>query len=144
MAAFITLDSPTAVQAFMEDYYDAWQTDEERLLSYFAEEASLEVIPGTLMNGRAAIRDQFIHPLMVGFPGNRHVKKNMVFGRDVVVVEWSFEAEHKGPFAGVSATGAHVAVQGCSVYEFDAVNSKITGGRVYFDVTTLLKQISAA
>jgi hypothetical protein len=47
-------------------------------------------------------------------------------------------------FAGVSATGAHVAVQGCSVYEFDAVNSKITGGRMYFDVTTLLKQISAA
>lgn len=65
----------------------------------------------------------------------------MIFGRDVVVVEWSFEAEHKGPFAGRDATGASVEVPGCSVYEYDSVNRQITGGRIYFDVATLLKQI---
>ena len=68
----------------------------------------------------------------------------MIFGRDVVVVEWNFEAEHKGPFAGREATGTHVEVPGCSVYEYDSAKRLITGGRIYFDVVTLLKQIGAA
>ena len=32
---------------------------------------------------------------------------------------------------------------GSGVYEFDPVNRKITAARIYFDVTTLLKQISS-
>jgi hypothetical protein len=79
-------------------------------------------------------------------PGSRlrHIAKNLIFGRDVVVVEWIFEAEHKGPFAGRPATGVRVEVPGCSVYEYHPVKRQITGGRIYFDVTTLLKQIGAA
>ena len=117
-------------------------TDEDRILSYYAETVSLE-IPGTLMNGRAAVRDQFVRPFIAGFPGNRHIAKNMIFGKDVVIVEWNFEANHRGPFAGSRATGAAVNLPGCGVYEFDPVNRKITAGRIYFDVTTLLKQISS-
>lgn len=144
MAASTALASAIDVRAFIDEYFGAWQgTDEERILSYYADWVSLQ-IPGTLMNGRAAVRDQFVRPFIGGFPGNRHIAKNMIFGRDVVVVEWSFEAEHKGPFAGLPATGAHVEVPGCSVYEFDSANRKITAGRIYFDVTTLLKQIGAA
>jgi hypothetical protein len=36
-----------------------------------------------------------------------------------------------------------VKLPGCGVYEFDPVNRKITAARIYFDVTTLLKQISS-
>jgi len=53
------------------------------------------------------------------------------------------EAQHKGPFAGRPATGARVQVPGCSVYEYDLVKRQITGGRIYFDPSTLLKQIGA-
>ena len=67
----------------------------------------------------------------------------MVFGANVVVVEWSFEAEHMGPFAGRPATGVHVQVPGCSVYEHNLAKRQITGGRIYFDSGTLLKQIGA-
>jgi hypothetical protein len=67
----------------------------------------------------------------------------MIFGKDVVVVEWSFEADHSGPFAGRAATGSNVKLPGSGVYEFDPVNRKITAARIYFDVTTLLKQISS-
>ena len=67
----------------------------------------------------------------------------MIFGKNVVVVEWSFEAAHKGAFAGTAATGAAVKLPGCGVYEFDPVNRQITAARIYFDVTTLLKQISS-
>ena len=86
--------------------FEAWSgTDEDRILSYYTETVPLE-IPGTLMNGRAAVRDQFVRPFIVGFPGNRHIAKNMIFGNNVVIVEWSFEANHRGPFAGRAATVA--------------------------------------
>ena len=143
MAASTGLASFSDIRAFIEEYFDAWSgTDEDRILSYYAETVSLE-IPGMLINGKAALRDQFVRPFVAGFPGNRHITKNMIFGKDVVVVEWSFEADHSGPFVGRAATGAAVKVPGCGVYEFDPVNRKITAARIYFDVTTLLKQISS-
>jgi steroid delta-isomerase-like uncharacterized protein len=136
--------SVTEVETFINEYFRAWQgTDEERILSYYSDDISLQ-IPGATMNGKAAVRDQFVRPFIRGFPGNLHVAKNMIFGSNVVVVEWSFEAEHNGPFAGRDATGAQVQVPGCSVYEYDLTRRQITGGRIYFDSGTLLKQIGAA
>jgi predicted ester cyclase len=96
-----------------------------------------------LRNGKAALRDQFVRPFIAAFAGNRHVIKNMVFGKNIVVVEFSFEADHNGPFAGRAATGIPVKVPGCGVYEFDPVNRKITVARIYFEFATLLKQIAS-
>ena len=141
--ASTALTSSGDIRAFIDEFFEAWSgTDEDRILSYYAETVVLE-IPGTLMNGRAAVRDQFVRPFVAGFPGNRHITKSMMFGKDVVVVEWTFEANHKGPFADRAATDTDVKLPGCGVYEFDPVNRKITAARIYFDVTTLLKQISA-
>src|SRR4029077_10686629 len=137
----ITSDSD--VRAFIEEDFEAWAgTNEDLILSYYSETISLE-IPGTIINGRAALRDQFVRPFVAGFPGNRHIVKNMIFGKNVVVVEWTFEAAHTGAFAGTAATGTAVKLPGCAVYEFDPVNRQITRARIYFDVTTLLKQISS-
>lgn len=55
--------------------------------------------------------------------------------------EFSFEAEHKGPFAGHAATGARVKLPGCGVYEYDSAKRQITAGRIYFDMGTLLQMI---
>jgi len=144
MGSSVAVASVTEASSFIEEYFRAWQgTDEERILSYYSDNVSLE-IPGATMKGRAAVRDQFVRPFVTGFPGNLHIAKNMIFGPNVVVVEWSFEAEHKGPFAGRPATGVRVKVPGCSVYEYDLAKRQITGGRIYFDVSTLLKQIGAA
>lgn len=143
MAVPTALASVNDIRAFIDEYFEAWSgTDEDRILSYYAENVSLE-IPGVLINGRAALRDQFVRPFIAGFPGNRHITKDMIFGKDAVVVEWSFEADHSGPFAGRPATGSAVKLPGCGVYEFDSVNRQITAARIYFDVTTLLKQISS-
>ena len=68
--------------------------------------------------------------------------KNMIFGPGVAIVEFSFEAQHKGPFAGHAATGARVNLPGCGVYEYDAAKRQITAGRIYFDVGTLLQTIT--
>jgi predicted ester cyclase len=143
MATSTAIVSDTDVRAFIDEYFNAWEgTDENRILSFYTETVSLE-IPGTLINGKAALRDQFVRPFVAGFPGNRHIVKNMIFGKDVVVVEWNFEAAHTGPFGGTAATGSAVRLPGCGVYQFDPVKRQITTARIYFDVTTLLKQISS-
>jgi len=139
----VVIASDSDVRAFIEEYFEAWSgTDEDLILSYYSETISLE-IPGMIINGKTALRDQFVRPFVAGFPGNRHVVKNMILGKDVVVVEWTFEAAHKGPFAGTAATGSAVKLPGCGVYQFDPLKRQITAARIYFDVTTLLKQISS-
>ena len=143
MAASIALASESDVRAFIVEYYKAWGgTDEDHILSYYAETVSVE-LPGMLINGKAALRDQFVRPFTAAFAGNRHIVKNMIFGKDIAVVEFSFEADHNGPFAGRAATGIPVKVPGCGVYEFDPVNRRITVARIYFEFATLLKQISS-
>ena len=141
--ATVALASAGDVRAFIEQYYKAWHgTDEDHILSYYAENVSVE-LPGMLINGRAELRDKFVRPFIGAFAGNSHIVKNMIFGKDIVVVEFSFEADHNGPFAGRAATGIPVKVPGCGVYEFDPVNRKITVARIYFEFATLLKQISS-
>ena len=143
MASSTALASVSDVRAFIDEYYKAWGgTDEDHILSYYSENVLVE-LPGILLNGKAALRDQFVRPFIAAFAGNRHIVKNMVFGKDIVVVEFSFEADHNGPFAGRAATGLAVKVPGCGVYEFDPVNRKITVARIYFEFATLLKQISS-
>jgi len=131
------------IRTFIEEYFRAWEgTDEDRILSYYTDTVTV-AIPGMLIEGKAALRDQFVRPFIAAFPGNRHVVKNMIFGNDVVVVEWSFEGEHLGTFAGREATGVAIQVPGCGVYELDATHRKITAARIYLELTTLLRQISA-
>src|SRR5215467_13043943 len=96
MAASTVLASVRDIRAFMDEYYRAWGgTDEDHILSYYAETVSVE-LPGMLINRKAALRDQFVRPFIVAFAGNRHIVKNMIFGNDIVVVEFSFEADHNG------------------------------------------------
>ena len=143
MAVSTVISSVDDIRAFIDEYFTAWEgTDEGRILSYYSDTVSLE-IPGAIINGKAALRDQFVRPFVAGFPGNRHIVKNMIFGKDVVVVEWTFEAAHKGAFAGTAPTGSAVKLPGCGVYQFDPVKRQINAARIYFDVTTLLKQISS-
>src|SRR5215813_1054612 len=144
MAASPALWSAVDVESFINEYYDAWSgTDEDRIMSYYAENVVLQ-IPGLLMEGKEAVREQFARPFITAFPGNRHLVKNMMFGPGVVVVEFSFEAQQKGPFAGHAATGARITLPGCGVYEYDAATRQITAGRIYFDVGTLVQTITDA
>ena len=130
------------VESFIHEYYEAWGgTDLDRIMSYYAENVALQ-IPGLLMEGKDAVRDQFVLPFTTAFPGNRHIVEKVVFGAGVVVVEFSFEARHQGPFAGHPPTGAQVKVPGCGVYDYDSGKRQITTGRIYFDVATLLQTIT--
>src|SRR5215510_14629189 len=142
MATSTALWSAGDVESFIYEYYDAWSgTDVDRIMSYYAEDVVLQ-IPGLLMEGKEAVRAQFARPFITAFPGKRHFVKNMIVGPGVVTVEFSFEAQLKGPFAGHAATGARVKLPGCGVYEYDLAKRQITAGRIYFDVGTLLQTIT--
>jgi len=137
-------DRPAAgfdAESFINEYYDAWQgTDEDRIMSFYADGVTVQ-IPGALIQGKAALREQFVRPFITGFPGNRHVVKKTIRAPEAVIVEFVFEAEHTGAFAGHAATHAHVDLPGCGVYEYDSARRQITAARIYFDLGTLLKQI---
>src|SRR5262252_2675334 len=142
MGATVTaLRTAVDIESFMIEYYAAWGgTDEDRIMSYYAENVTIQ-IPGSLMQGHSAVREQFVRPFITAFAGNCHFVKNIIFERDVAVIEFTFKAEHKGPFAGYAATDAKIELPGCGVYEYDSARRQITSARIYFDVGTLLKQI---
>ena len=142
MGATVTaLRTAVDIESFMIEYYAAWGgTDEDRIMSYYAENVKIQ-IPGGLMQGHSAVREQFVRPFITAFAGNRHFVKNIIFERDVAVIEFTFKAEHKGPFAGHAATNARIELPGCGIYEYDSARRQITAARIYFDVGTLLKQI---
>ena len=141
MATAAALRCVADIESFMIEYYSAWGgTDEGRIMSYYADNVTVQ-IPGNLMQGKSAVRDVFVRPFITAFPGNRHFIKNMTFGREMVVVEFTFEAEHKGPFVGRAATDACVKLPGCGVYEYDSAKRQITAARIHFDMGTLLEQL---
>ena len=111
-------------------------------MSYYSDNVTIQLPTGT-HEGNPAVRDNFVHPFVAAFPGNVHSIRNLCHARNLVAVEWNFDAVHKGPFAGVAATGNTVHLTGCSFYEYDLAVRKITAGRIYFDVATLMRQIGA-
>src|SRR4029453_7370160 len=142
IAASFPVETVFDVESFIHEYYDAWSgTDLDRIMSYYTDDVVLQ-IPGLLMEGNEAVRNQFARPFSTAFPRNRHFVKRMIFGPGVVTVEFSFEAEHKGPFAGHAATGAQISLPGCGVYGYASATRQITSGRIYFDMETLLQTIT--
>jgi steroid delta-isomerase-like uncharacterized protein len=143
MQAVAIQAAPDDVRAFIQEYFDAWKgTDEHKILAFYTEDVVLH-LPTGILAGKTAVRDNFVRPFIAGFPGNVHAIRNLAHARNLVAVEWSFDAVHQGPFANVEATGKQVQVLGCSFYEYDLGTKKIPAGRIYFDFATLLRQIGA-
>jgi hypothetical protein len=61
---------------------------------------------------------------------------------DAIVVEGSFRGTHEGPWRGLPATGRRVDFPMLVVYPFEG--EKMMGERIYFDVSTGLRQLGVA
>jgi steroid delta-isomerase-like uncharacterized protein len=143
MQATLTQAAPEDVRAFVQEYFNAWKgTDEDKILAYYSDDVVIHLPTGSL-EGKPAVRDNFVRPFIAGFPGNVHAIRNLAHARSLVAVEWTFEAVHTGTFANIKATGKQVQVTGCSFYEYDLGTRTIPAGRIYFDLGTLLRQIGA-
>lgn len=126
----------------IQGYFESWSgTDEDEILAWYSDDVNLW-LPTGMLEGKMAVRDQFVRPFVAAFPGNVHEIQRLIYQDGVVVVEWRFKAEHCGEFLGVPPSGRRTDVPGCSVYFLG--EGTTTGGSVYFNVPTLLEQISAA
>ena len=59
---------------------------------------------------------------------------------DAVIVECRLGGTHRGPWAGIEATGKQMAVQAACIFLFDG--EKLVCEKVYFDHATVLRQLS--
>ena len=133
--------APEEVRVFIQEYFDAWRgTDLQKILDYYSDDVVIQLPTGTL-DGKQAVRDNFVIPFVDAFPGNVHSIVSLAHANNLVAVEWNFEAMHKGAFANIEASGRTVQVPGCSFYEYNLETRKIPAGRIYFDLGTLLRQI---
>ena len=133
------MSSGAQVRPFIEGYFDAWQTGpEEKILAYYSDDVTLQ-LPTGLLEGKAAVRDQFVHPFCDAFPDNLHKIQSLVYSEGLVAVEWVFVAVHSGQFNGVAPRGSNVKLSGCSFFVLRG--GSIAAGRIYFNMPSLMEQI---
>ena len=97
--------APENVRAFIQEYFDAWKgTDEDKILAYYSDDVVIHLPTGTL-EGKTDVRDNFVRPFITAFPGNVHSIRNLAHAKNLVAVEWTFDAVHKGGFGKIEATG---------------------------------------
>ena len=143
MQSAVAIAAPEKVRAFIQEYFDAWKgTDIERILAYYADNVVIQ-LPTATLEGKSAVRDNFVIPFITAFPGNVHSIRNLAHAENLAAVEWSFDAVHKGAFGNIQPTGNKVHVPGCSFYEYDLERRSIPAGRIYFDPAALFRQIGA-
>jgi steroid delta-isomerase-like uncharacterized protein len=131
------------VREFIQEYFDAWRDGiTEKILSYYSDDVVINLLGGpALLEGKAAVAENFVLPFTKAFPGNVHQIQNLVHQGNQVVIEWMFNAIHKGEFGGIPPTGRTVNLPGCSVYTVEG--RKITRGNLYFHGPTLIDQLKA-
>jgi ketosteroid isomerase-like protein len=77
MPATATKSAREDVQAFVQEYFDAWKgTDEEKILAYYSDDVVIHLPTGRL-DGKTAVRDNFVRPFISAFPGNVHSIRNL-------------------------------------------------------------------
>ena len=77
--------------------------------------------------------------LFRAFPDFSFTPAHTYHAADALIVEGKMTGTHKGPWAGVPASGKPIDVSTCCIYHFD--EDRLTSESVYFDHATLLAQI---
>lgn len=85
--------------------------------------AAAEIVSPDFVNDTNELRGvdavkAIVLPLREAFPDLRHTINDLVAEGDRVAVRWTMEATHRGPFAGIPATGKRVTLRAISIYRF--------------------------
>ena len=93
---------------------------------------------GTETKGGPAVAE-LLGMLFSAFPDFSFRPSHSYHAADALIVEGTMLATHRGPWAGVPASGNRIDVPTCCIYHFD--DDKLVSESVYFDHATLLAQI---
>ena len=128
-------------ESFVEEYLASWTgTDENKILAYYSDDIVLHVPTGTL-EGKTAVRDNFVRPFITAFPGHVNVILNLAYGKNLVAVEWSFEGVHTGPLGTLRQQANRFRFRAAHSTTYDLATRLIPAGRSYFDFATLLARM---
>ena len=123
--ASTALASAGDIRAFIDEYFEAWSgTDEDRILSYYAETVSLE-IPGMRherKDGRARPICPPLHRRLSRKPSHR--EEHDLRQRRSSLSNGASKPITRDHSRAVQQPARAVKLPGCGVYEFDPVNSK--------------------
>jgi len=100
-----------------------------------------ELIPsGAVHDGEAAVR-QYFRDTRSAFPDQRNQLISLRYADDAVVVEFWLLGTHRGPIAGIAATGREFRCRMTAFFLFEG--DGIVCERVYFDSATILRQLTS-
>ena len=141
--ARFTLPSEDVLRAreklVLDHFHDEVAQDWDATLSTFPH-PHYELIPMMLVHdGDFEVREYY-HDSRVAFPDQDHEIIAFRHSFDAVIVEFWLLGTHKGPLAGMPATGSKHRTRMTAYFIFDE-NEHLVTERIYFDQLTILKQL---
>ena len=95
---------------------------------------------GAVVDGGDAVHD-LLTQLLSAFPDFWLEQIAVHHADHAVVVECRFGGTHRGPWAGIAATGNRMEVQAACIFVFEG--DRLICEKVYFDHATVLRQLGA-
>ncbi len=77
----------------------------------------------------------------VSFPDQRNEHVVLTYGEDAVVAEFDLIGTHLGELHGIPPTGRSFRCRMCAIFLFAPGGERIVGERVYFDESTIARQL---
>lgn len=99
------------------------------------------VATGDVYDGEQRVRGYY-EETRTAFPDQRNELISLRHADDAVVVEFDLLGTHEGPLRGLPPTGRGFRCRMSAIFEFDG--DRIVCERVYFDQTTILRQLGLA
>lgn len=130
--------------SLVREVYDAYNERQfDRAADLVTDDYAFTMVPtGQTFNGPDGMRE-FLQTWATGFPESSVEITNIVLGESQAAVEYTGRGVHSGPLrspAGeIPATGKRVELQFCDV--FSIRDGKLAGGRTFFDMATMMRQL---
>jgi steroid delta-isomerase-like uncharacterized protein len=94
---------------------------------------------GAVVDGSDGVRG-LLNVLLTAFPDFWLERTATHHADDAVIVECRFGGTHRGPWAGIEASGKQMSVQSACIFVFE--DEKLVCEKVYFDHATILRQLT--
>jgi steroid delta-isomerase-like uncharacterized protein len=113
----------------------------DEAIGFFARPRYEYVLAGEVFDGAGPL-ELHMQENLTAFPDFHYDFTQLHHSDDAIVVEGRFRGTHEGSYRGLPATGRRVDFPMLVVFPFEG--EKMMGERIYFDVSTGLRQLGVA
>jgi predicted ester cyclase len=98
------------------------------------------VATGEIYDGPEQVAEYY-RASRAAFPDQRNENVLLHYAGDAVIAEFDLLGTHEGELRGMAATGRSFRCRMCALFLFEPGGERIVGERVYFDQTTIARQL---